>query len=98
MERMQGRGVTFKLTARVTDAERGSVTLSSGEKIATETFIRTAGVTASPILQQLPVPHNDRGAAKGLTAMPKELVWPTEGQPKCSGLAHASKTACRSAS
>jgi NADH dehydrogenase len=36
--------------------------LSSGEKIATETFIWTAGVTASPILQQFPVPHNDRGA------------------------------------
>ena len=54
--------MTFKLNERVADAEPGSVTLSSGERIATETFIWTAGVTASPILQQLPVPHNDRGA------------------------------------
>jgi NADH dehydrogenase len=61
-QRMQERGVTFKLNERVADAEPGSVTLSSGEKIATETFIWTAGVTASQILQQLPVPHNDRGA------------------------------------
>ena len=61
-QRMQERGVTFKLNERIADAEPGSVILSSGEKIATETFIWTAGVTASPILQQLPVPHNDRGA------------------------------------
>jgi NADH dehydrogenase len=62
MQRMQDRGVTFKLTARVTDAEPGSVTLSSGEKIGTETFIWTAGAAPSPILQELPVRHNDRGA------------------------------------
>ena len=62
MQRMQERGVTFKLNARVTDAEPGSVTLSSGEKIATETFIWTAGAAPSPILQELPVRHNDRGA------------------------------------
>jgi NADH:ubiquinone reductase (H+-translocating) len=62
MQRMQERGVTFKLNARVTDAEAGSVTLSSGETIATETFIWTAGAAPSPILQELPVRHNDRGA------------------------------------
>ncbi|HXM04233.1 MAG TPA: FAD-dependent oxidoreductase, partial [Chthoniobacterales bacterium] len=62
MQRMQERGVTFKLNARVTDAETGSVTLSSGEIIATETFIWTAGAAPSPILQELPVRHNDRGA------------------------------------
>ena len=32
-QRMQERGVTFKLNERVADAEPGSVTLSSGEKI-----------------------------------------------------------------
>jgi NADH dehydrogenase len=62
MRRMQERGVTFKPNTRVIDAEPGSVTLSSGEKIATETFIWTAGVSPSPILQELPVRHNDRGA------------------------------------
>jgi NADH dehydrogenase len=74
-QRMQERGVSFKLNERVADAEPGSVTLSSGEKIATETFIWTAGVTASPILQQLPVPHNDRGAV---------LVEPTLALPDYS--------------
>jgi NADH dehydrogenase len=62
MRRMQERGVTFKPNTRVIDAEPGSVTLSSGEKIATETFIWTAGVSPSPILQELLVRHNDRGA------------------------------------
>jgi NADH:ubiquinone reductase (H+-translocating) len=62
MQRMHERGVTFKLNTRITDAEPGSVTLSSGEKIATETFIWTAGASPSPILQKLPVGHNGRGA------------------------------------
>jgi NADH:ubiquinone reductase (H+-translocating) len=62
MRRMHERGVTFKPNTRVIDAGPGSVTLSSGEKIATETFIWTAGVSPSPILQELPVRHNDRGA------------------------------------
>jgi NADH dehydrogenase len=60
--RMHERGVTFKPNTRVIDAEPGSVTLSSGEKIATATFIWTAGVSPSPILQELQVRHNDRGA------------------------------------
>jgi NADH dehydrogenase len=62
MQRMRERGVTFKLKTRVTDAGPGSVTLSSGERIATETFIWTAGASPSPILQELPVRHDNRGA------------------------------------
>ena len=55
MHRMKERGVTFRLNTRVTDARPGSVTLSSGEEIATETFIWTAGARPSPILKELPV-------------------------------------------
>jgi NADH:ubiquinone reductase (H+-translocating) len=78
MRRMRERGVTFKPNTRVTDAEPGSVILSSGEKIATETFIWTAGVSPSPILQELPVRHNDRGAVlvDGTLALPDHKdVW-----------------------
>ncbi len=49
MRRMHERGVTFKPNTRVIDAEPGSVTLSSGEKIATETFIWTAGVSPKDV-------------------------------------------------
>src|SRR5260221_11788074 len=62
MRRMHERGVTFKPNTRIIDAAPGVVTLGSGEKIATKTFIWTAGVSPSPILQELPVRHNGRGA------------------------------------
>jgi NADH:ubiquinone reductase (H+-translocating) len=62
MQRMQERGITFKLNARVTDARPGWVTLSSAEEIPTETFVWTAGAAPSPIVQTLPVRHDHRGA------------------------------------
>jgi NADH:ubiquinone reductase (H+-translocating) len=62
MQRMHERGVTFKLNTRVTDARPGSVSLSSAEEIPTETFVWTAGATPSPIVQMLPVSHDNRGA------------------------------------
>jgi NADH:ubiquinone reductase (H+-translocating) len=62
MQRMNERGVTFRLNTRVTDARPDSVNLSSGEEIATETFIWTAGARPSPILEELPVNHDNRGA------------------------------------
>jgi NADH:ubiquinone reductase (H+-translocating) len=36
--------------------------LSSGEEIATETFVWTAGARPSPLLKQLPVKRDNRGA------------------------------------
>jgi NADH dehydrogenase len=62
MQRMRERGVTFKLNTRVTDARPGSITLSSAEEIPTETFVWTAGARPSPILEELPVNHDNRGA------------------------------------
>jgi NADH:quinone reductase (non-electrogenic) len=62
MQRMRERGVTFKLNARVTDARPGSITLSSAEEIPTETFVWTAGARPNPILKELPVKHDSRGA------------------------------------
>jgi NADH:ubiquinone reductase (H+-translocating) len=62
MQRMRERGVIFKLNTRVTNARPGSITLSSEEEIPTETFVWTAGATPNPILKELPIKHDSRGA------------------------------------
>ncbi len=62
LDHMRERGVTFKLGARVSDARRGVVVLDSGEEIRTETLVWTAGTTPNPLLRDLPVEHDRRGA------------------------------------
>jgi NADH dehydrogenase len=62
MHRMRERGVTFKLKTRVADARPGSISLSPAEEIPTETFVWTAGATPNPILKELPIKHDGRGA------------------------------------
>jgi NADH dehydrogenase len=62
LERMDARGVTFKLNTRVADARRGVVVLDSGEEIRAETLVWTAGTTPNPLLKDLPVERDKRGA------------------------------------
>jgi NADH dehydrogenase len=62
LERMRSRGVTFELKTRVADARRGVVVLDCGKEIRTETLVWTAGTTPNPLLQDLPVEHDKRGA------------------------------------
>src|ERR1700730_13417843 len=62
MQRMRERGVIFKLNTQVADARPGSISLSPAEEIPTETFVWTAGVTPNPILKELPIKHDSRGA------------------------------------
>ncbi len=62
LDRMRDRGVTFKLETRVADARRGVVVLDSEEEIRTETLVWTAGTTPNPLLKDLPVEHDKRGA------------------------------------
>lgn len=62
LERMRERGVTFKLETRVADARPGVVTLDSEEEIQTETLVWTAGTMPNPLLEDLPVEHDKRGA------------------------------------
>ena len=59
--RMESRGVTFRLNARVTDANLSGVVLSDGE-IHTQTLVWTAGTAPNPILKSLPVEKDKRGA------------------------------------
>jgi len=60
-ERMEMRGVRFRLNTRVTDARPGFVVLSDGE-IHTNTLAWTAGTAPNPLLKSLPVEKDKRGA------------------------------------
>jgi NADH dehydrogenase len=59
--RMETRGVTFRLNTRLTDANPGVVVLSDGE-ICAQTLVWTAGTGPNPLLKSLPVEKDKRGA------------------------------------
>jgi NADH dehydrogenase len=59
--RMEDRGVIFRLSTRLTDAQHGVVTLSDGE-IRSETLVWTAGTAPSPLVKSLPLEKDKRGA------------------------------------
>ncbi|MFQ5899740.1 MAG: NAD(P)/FAD-dependent oxidoreductase [Candidatus Methylomirabilia bacterium] len=56
------RGVEVRLKTRVTGATGEELELNGEETIPTRTFIWTGGVTANPILAQLPAAKTRRGA------------------------------------
>lgn len=60
-EKMQLRGVSFRLNTRILDAHPGVVLLSEGE-IHTETLVWTAGTSPSPLLKCLLLKKDKRGA------------------------------------
>jgi NADH:quinone reductase (non-electrogenic) len=60
MRRLQERGVTLKSNTRVVETKPGLVILSSAEEIDTETFVWTAGAAPSPVIQELPICHDNR--------------------------------------
>jgi NADH dehydrogenase len=61
LEKMKQRGVTFRLGARLVDAQPGLVTLSDGQ-ISAETLVWTAGTAPNPLIRRLDLPANARGA------------------------------------
>jgi NADH dehydrogenase len=60
-EKMQLRGVNFRLNTRIVDAHPGVVLLSDGE-IQAETLVWTAGTAPNPLLKSLPLEKDKRGA------------------------------------
>jgi NADH:ubiquinone reductase (H+-translocating) len=70
-EKMQLRGVSFRLNTRIVDAHPGVVLLSEG-KIHTETLVWTAGTAPSPLSKSLPLEKDKRGAVvvDGTLAVP----------------------------
>ena len=61
LDKMKQRGVTFRLEAKLVDAQPGLVTLSDGQ-IAAETLVWTAGTAPNPLIKHLDLPANARGA------------------------------------
>jgi NADH dehydrogenase len=59
---MSGRGVAFKLNARLVDARPGVVVLGTGEEIRARTLVWTAGTAPNPLLTTLAVERDRRGA------------------------------------
>jgi NADH dehydrogenase len=68
LERMQARGVTPELNARVSSARPGIVVVERKDadrsefEIATETLVWTAGATPNPLLKELAIDCDKRGA------------------------------------
>lgn len=66
LERMRDRGVTFQLNSRVIDAAAGKVTIQEKGReptvLETANLIWTAGAAPSPVLRELPVEHDKKGA------------------------------------
>jgi NADH:quinone reductase (non-electrogenic) len=62
LDRMDARGVIFKLNARLADARPGVIVLKPEEEIRAQTLVWTAGTAPNPLLKALPVAHDKRGA------------------------------------
>jgi NADH dehydrogenase len=55
------RGVDVRLQTTVMSIEPDAVTLSDGRRLATDTVVWTAGISANPILQDFGLPLDERG-------------------------------------
>ena len=60
-QRMEARGVEFRLNTRLTDARPGVVVFSDGE-VPAETLVWTAGTAPNPLTKSLPLQRDKRGA------------------------------------
>src|SRR5208337_4619805 len=60
-QRMEARGVEFRLNTRLTDARPGVVVFSDGE-VPAETLVWTAGTAPNPLTKSLPLGKDKRGA------------------------------------
>ncbi len=75
-KKMEARGVSFRLNARLSDVQPG-VVMVSDEEIRAQTLVWTAGTAPNPLLKSQPFERDKRGAVK---------VDPTLAVPGHSGL------------
>jgi NADH dehydrogenase len=59
---LEGRGVEIHTSTTLASVGPGTVALSGGLRIATHTLVWTAGVTPNPIIRELGLPTDERGA------------------------------------
>jgi NADH:ubiquinone reductase (H+-translocating) len=62
-KKMEARGVSFRLNARLSDVQPGLVMVSD-EEIRAQTLVWTAGTAPSPLLKSQPFERDKRGAVK----------------------------------
>lgn len=62
LARLRARGIGFRLGVRVSEAAADGVRLSDGARIATATFVWTAGTRPSPFVERLAGEHARDGA------------------------------------
>jgi NADH:ubiquinone reductase (H+-translocating) len=62
LDRLRARGIEFRLGVRVTAASDQEVVLSDGDRIATRTFVWTAGTRPGPLIAMLGGTHAGNGA------------------------------------
>jgi NADH dehydrogenase len=75
---LTSQGLQLRTKLRLAAATPEEAVLNNGERIATRTIISSAGTALSPLLDQLPVPRDDRGRLETdeftrVTALPN--VW-----------------------
>ena len=63
-KQLAGRGVEIHTSTTLESVSAGSVVLSGGRRIASRTLVWTAGVSPNPILRDLGLPVDDRGAVR----------------------------------
>src|SRR5436190_12407950 len=61
-EQLSKRGVEIHTSTTLASVGPGTIALSGGERIATHTLVWTAGVRPNPVLRELGLPTDDRGA------------------------------------
>jgi NADH:quinone reductase (non-electrogenic) len=63
-KQLAGRGVEIHTSTTLASVGQGSVALSGGLRIASHTLVWTAGVRPNPILRELDLPTDERGAVR----------------------------------
>lgn len=76
LDRLQARGIEFRLGVGVAEASEGDVLLSDGERIETRTFVWTAGNRPSPLLTMV---GGDRARNGALVTDPQLRAGGLEG-------------------
>ena len=63
-KQLAGRGVEIHTSTTLESVSAGSVVLSGGRRIPSHTLVWTAGVSPNPILRELGLPVDERGAVR----------------------------------
>jgi NADH dehydrogenase len=92
---LAGRGVEIHTSTTLESVGPGTVVLSGGRRIPSHTLVWTAGVTPNPLLRDLGLPVDERGAVPVDSQLRVEGHEATPGQPDPPTSQHALRQARR---